>query len=187
MSTKIHPTINTKNFTRYNHPHEEEKRLPMMIHKLTIKLDDLRHKAVILLLEEHLADMQATSPPESKHALDLDDLKSPLVSFWTAWDKETLAGCAAYKKIDNNHAEIKSMRTSHAYRGCGIGSILLTHLIKEAQNQAYTRLSLETGSMPFFAPARAMYEKHGFIYCGPFDNYIDDPNSQFMTLDISST
>ena len=154
---------------------------------LTIKLDDLRHQAVILLLEEHLSDMQATSPPESKHALDLKALKSPLVSFWTIWDGEILAGCAAYKKLDNKHAEIKSMRTSHAYRGCGIGSILLTHLINEAKNQAYTTLSLETGSMPFFAPARAMYEKHGFRYCGPFGDYIDDPNSQFMTLNILST
>jgi putative acetyltransferase len=156
----------------------------MMPHKLTIKKDDLHHPALILLLEEHLADMQATSPPESKHALDLEGLKSPLVSFWTAWDNETLAGCGAYKRLDKHHAEIKSMRTSHAYRGCGIGSVLLTHLINEAKNQAYTKLSLETGSMPFFAPARAMYEKHGFIYCGPFDNYIDDPNSRFMTLNI---
>lgn len=159
----------------------------MWTHKLTIKKDDLNHPAVILLLEEHLADMQATSPPESKHALDLEDLKSPLISFWTIWDNETLAGCAAYKKLDNKHAEIKSMRTSRMYRGCGIGSLLLTHLINEAKNQAYTTLSLETGSMPFFAPARAMYEKHGFTCSSPFGDYIDDPNSRFMTLNISST
>lgn len=157
-----------------------------MTHKLTIQLDDLNHPAVILLLEEHLADMQATSPPESKHALDLEDLKSPLVSFWTIWDNETLAGCAAYKKLDSKHAEIKSMRTSHSYRGLGIGSILLKHLINEAKNKAFTSLSLETGSMPYFAPARAMYEKHGFIYCGPFGGYIEDPNSVFMSLNISS-
>jgi putative acetyltransferase len=153
---------------------------------LIIKRDDLSQEAVIRLLEEHLAEMQATSPPESKHALDLEGLRSPLVNFWTIWDNQQLAGCAAYQKLDSNHAEIKSMRTSGVYRGCGIGSILLIHLIKDAKLNGFKKLSLETGSMPFFAPARAMYEKHGFNYCGPFGNYVEDPYSQFMSLDISS-
>lgn len=153
---------------------------------LIIKRDDLSQEAVINLLEEHLADMRATSPPESKHALDLEGLRSPLVNFWTIWDNQQLAGCAAYQKLNSNHAEIKSMRTSSAYRGCGIGTTLLLHLIEDAKLNGFKTLSLETGSMAFFAPARAMYEKHGFNYCGPFGNYAEDPNSRFMSLDISS-
>ncbi|RKF15968.1 GNAT family N-acetyltransferase [Alginatibacterium sediminis] len=130
--------------------------------------------------------MQATSPPESKHALDLDSLKVPEVKFWTIWDGETLAGCAAYKELDEDHAEIKSMRTASDYRGKGVASKLLNFLIKDAQSSGYKRLSLETGSMDYFKPARELYSKHGFHFCQPFADYEKDPNSQFMALELSS-
>lgn len=151
-----------------------------------IRLDDLSGKPIIALLEEHLADMQATSPPESKHALDLSGLKSASVKFWTIWENEHLAGFAAYKRLDGYHAEIKSMRTSSSYRNKGIASKLLKHLIKDARLSGYKKLSLETGSMDYFKPARSLYEKHGFTYCQPFSDYVEDPNSMFMDLKLSS-
>lgn len=149
-----------------------------------IKLDDLTGNQIIALLEEHLADMQEASPPESKHALDLEDLKSPTVRFWTIWDKDVLAGCGAYQKLDDIHAEIKSMRTAANYKNKGVASQLLIHLIEDAKQSGYQTLSLETGSMDYFKPARALYAKHGFIYCPPFSSYVEDPNSQFMSLKL---
>ena len=148
----------------------------------TIKLDDLCGEQIIALLAQHLADMQATSPPESKHALDLTDLKSSSVKFWTIWDNEKLAGCAAYQHLDATHAEIKSMRTATDYKSKGVASLLLNHLIEDAKLSGYQRISLETGSMDYFKPAHALYNKHGFVYCQPFSNYIEDENSRFMTL-----
>lgn len=152
----------------------------------TIKLDDLSGNAIIGLLEEHLTDMQATSPPESKHALDLNELKSPTVKFWTIWHNDELAGCGAYQTLDNDHAEIKSMRTASNHQKRGVASLLLNHLIADAKKNGFQRLSLETGSMDYFRAARALYEKHGFVYCQPFSNYIADPNSQFMSLELIS-
>jgi len=147
-----------------------------------IKLDDLSGEPIIALLEEHLADMQAMSPPESKHALDLDALKSKSVKFWTIWEGDDLAGFAAYKKLDDVHAEVKSMRTARSHRNKGIASRLLTHLVNDARLSGYQKLSLETGTMGYFKPAHALYKKYGFIDCGPFSNYVEDPNSQFMCL-----
>lgn len=152
-----------------------------------IKLDDLSGEQIVALLEEHLADMQATSPPESKHALDLSGLKSSSIKFWTIWDNDNLAGCAAYKKLDSTHAEIKSMRTSLNYKKQGVASKLLKHLIEDAKLNNYKKLSLETGSMDYFKPARFLYEKHGFTYCAPFSDYVSDPNSQFMSLDLTDS
>ncbi|WP_272909887.1 GNAT family N-acetyltransferase [Vibrio floridensis] len=148
--------------------------------KITTK--DLEHQQVIQLLEEHLQDMYATSPAESVHALDLSALKHPDVTFWTGWREGTLLGCTALKRLSHQHGELKSMRTSLHARGTGVASTLLQHLITEAKQQGYKQISLETGSMAFFAPARALYEKFGFEYCGPFGNYQADPNSCFMTL-----
>lgn len=149
-----------------------------------IKLDDLTGNQIIALLEEHIADMQEASPPESKHALDLEGLKSPSVKFWTIWDNESLAGCAAYKKLDDSQVEIKSMRTAANYKNKGVASQLLTHLIEDAKRNGYQKLSLETGSMDYFKPARSLYEKHGFKYCPPFSDYVEDPNSQFMSIGL---
>lgn len=149
-----------------------------------IRLDDLRGQEVMALLEEHLRDMHATSPPESIHALDLDGLRRPEISFWTLWDAGVLAGCAALKTLDVTWGEIKSMRTARTHHRRGVGSALLRHLIDEARRRNYRMLSLETGSMAYFAPARALYRKFGFVECGPFAAYREDPNSVFMTLSL---
>jgi putative acetyltransferase len=149
-----------------------------------IKLDDLTGDPIIALLNEHLAEMQATSPPESKHALDLTALKDPSVKFWTIWKKHDLAGFAAYKKLNDTHAEIKSMRTSSNYRHQGVAAMLLKHLMKDAYASGFNRLSLETGSMDYFKAARALYLKHGFKDCLPFSDYVEDPNSRFMTIEL---
>lgn len=151
---------------------------------LEIRLDDLSDPQIIALLEEHLADMRATSPPDSKHALDLDSLKSPLVKFYSLWDGDTLAGFAAYKSLSATEAEIKSMRTASAYKKLGLASLLLNHLINDARQHGYQTLSLETGSMDYFRPARCLYEKHAFDYCEPFADYVEDSNSVFMSLDL---
>jgi len=150
-----------------------------------IKLDDLTGTEIFDLLQEHLGDMQATSPPESKHALDLAALKDSSIKFWTIWEGDSLAGCGAYKIIDVKHAEIKSMRTSSNYKNKGVASTLLVHIIEQAKLSGFERLSLETGSMDYFVPAHRLYKKHGFNFCGPFADYKDDPNSKFMSLDLT--
>jgi putative acetyltransferase len=150
---------------------------------LRIEIDDLTRPAVHALLEEHLADMYAWSPPESVHALDLEGLRRPEVTFWSAWsERGELLGCGALKEIDPRHAEIKSMRTANAHRGKGVGRQLLRHLLAVARERGYRRLSLETGAQPGFEPARRLYEAFGFRYTAPFEGYVEDPNSVFMTL-----
>jgi putative acetyltransferase len=149
---------------------------------MNIKLDDLQHPAVHALLNEHLQNMYELSPPESVHALNLDKLRAPDVTFWTVWEDDVLLGCGALKELDAKHGEIKSMRTPLAQRRRGAGRAILTHIVEEAKARAYTRLSLETGSAAAFEPARKLYESFGFSYCGPFGGYPDDPNSAFMTM-----
>lgn len=128
--------------------------------------------------------MHATSPPESVHALDVDGLLNPAVTFWVAWEDGTAIGCVALKELDSFHGEIKSMRTTAQARNRGVGSQLLKHLIQQAKSRGYTRLNLETGSQDFFEPARRLYTKFGFEYCNPFSDYTPDPNSKFMTREI---
>lgn len=147
--------------------------------------DDLRHPAVQALIAEHLRSMYVQSPPESVHALDLGKLRGPSVSFYTAWDGATLLGCGALQQLDARHGEIKSMRTPEALRGRGAGKAILAHIIEVARWRGYERLSLETGSMDSFIPARRLYESFGFTYCGPFANYREDPYSSFMTLELA--
>lgn len=125
--------------------------------------------------------MAEHSPPESRHALDLTGLRTPDVSFWSFWDADALVGFGALKELDPEHGEIKSMHTATARRGQGIAAAMLDHIMAEARRRAYRRLSLETGSMAGFAPARALYAKYGFTYCEPFASYREDPNSVFMT------
>lgn len=151
---------------------------------MLIRLDDLRGPEIAQLLEEHLRAMYSVSPPESVHALDLARLRRPEITFWSAWSDGTLAGCAALKALSKHHGEIKSMRTSATHLRKGVASQLLRHLISEAQHRGYARLSLETGSQPYFEPARNLYRSFGFIECGPFEGYVDDPNSVFMTRAI---
>jgi putative acetyltransferase len=146
-----------------------------------IVIDDLTGPDIAEFLDEHIQEMRSISPPESKHALDLDGLRRPEVTFWSVMDGGTLVGCGAIKRLDGSHAEVKSMRTRPARKRSGIASLLLAHIITEAKNMGFTRLSLETGSAEFFAPARRLYEKFGFRYCEPFAGYRPDPNSVFMT------
>ena len=152
---------------------------------LRIRLDDLQDPRIAAFLEENLADMRRVSPPESVHALDLNGLRRPDIRFWTGWIDapagEALVATAALKRLDEGHAELKSMRTAGSLRGQGIAGSMLAHVITEARALGHARLSLETGSQPFFAPAHALYEKHGFQACAPFGSYTDDPNSRFMT------
>lgn len=133
------------------------------------------------LLDEHLADMFAISPPESVHALPIDELRHHAVTFWTAWAGGVLLGCGALKELEPTHGEIKSMRTVRAHRRSGVGRTILAHIMREAQRRAYSRVSLETGSQPEFDPARRLYESFGFTYCPPFGEYREDPNSVFLT------
>lgn len=152
---------------------------------MLIKVDDLRGPEVAQLLNEHLQDMYAASPPESVHALDLNKLRKPDITFWSVWDGNQLAGCAAIRELDTWHAEIKSMRTANAYRGKGIAVKIMEHILDVAAERNYRRLSLETGPQDFFTPARKLYERFGFEYCGPFGNYAEDPFSTFMTKALS--
>jgi len=152
--------------------------------KLKIKIDDLSGEDVANLLQEHINDMKSISPPESKHALDLNGLRQPEITFWAVWDDKALAGCGAIKELDDRHGEIKSMRTSSLHKKRGVASLVLKHLLEEAKKRGYRRLSLETGSMPFFEPARSLYSKYGFKYCEPFADYKEDPNSLFMTIEL---
>lgn len=148
---------------------------------MEIRLDDLRGAQIAALLREHLAEMHVHSPPESVHALDLEALRAPGISFWTAWEGDELLGCAALRALDGRAGEIKSMRTAARHRGRGVADALLRHVLDEARRRGYRRLSLETGSMAHFEPARRLYARHGFVPCGPFGDYGEDPNSTFMT------
>lgn len=148
---------------------------------MQIRVDDLTSPQVQQLLNEHLQSMHLHSPPESIHALDLDGLRQPEITFWSVWDGEELLGCGALKELDPQHGEIKSMRTAAAHQRKGVARKMLQHIITEAQRRLYARLSLETGSMVAFEPARKLYANFGFEYCGPFADYVLDPYSVFMT------
>ena len=151
---------------------------------LEILTDDLTGPEIAAFLEEHVSEMRSISPPESKHALDLTGLRKPEVTFWTATLDGRLVGCCALLELDEAHAEVKSMRVASDQRRCGIGQALVSHVIQVARARNYRRLSLETGAMPFFAPARRLYERCGFAPCGPFGAYKPDPNSVFLTMEL---
>ncbi len=153
---------------------------------MIIAEDDLRGPEIAALLCAHLELMRATSPPESVHALDLDSLRAPEITFWTLYDDGQLLGCGALREIDGRHGEIKSMHTAAAARGRGVARRLLQHIIAEAKSRGYRHLSLETGSPESFAPARALYQAFGFQACGPFADYVFDPFSVYMTLELES-
>jgi len=146
-----------------------------------IRQDDLTGKRIAALLREHLENMHEITPLESVHALGLEALRSPSVTFWSAWEGDELLGCGALKELNATTGEVKSMRTAEAHRGRGVGRGLLGHIVGEAERRGYTRLYLETGATPEFAPARALYLHYGFKVCRPFADYKNDPNSVFMT------
>lgn len=148
---------------------------------IDIRPDDLASETTRALIAFHLAGMHDTSPPESVHALDVDGLRDPAVSFWAAWAGGDLAGIGALKAIDASRGELKSMRVDDRYLGQGVGRALLRHIIGEARARGMTSLWLETGSTPEFLPAQRLYESEGFVRCGPFEGYRDDPFSVFMT------
>lgn len=148
---------------------------------MKIREDELTGKEIADLLREHLENMHEITPPESVHALDLEALRSPEITFWSAWEGDELLGCGALKELDSSSGEVKSMRTAEAHRRKGVASKILEHIIKEAERRGYDCLNLETGAMTEFAPAQALYTRYGFEYRGPFAEYIDDPNSVFMT------
>ena len=145
---------------------------------------DLNDPRVIDMLRYHLTTSRAQTAPGSAHALDLAGLQSPDITFWTAWDGETLVAVGALKQLSADHGEVKSMHTALAARRKGVGSAMLQHIIAFARSRGISRLSLETGSWDYFQPAVALYRSHGFIECQPFADYVKDPNSIFMTLDL---
>lgn len=147
---------------------------------LRFHVDDLSGAAVRSLIAQHLTGMHSHSPAESVHALDLDALRHPDVTFWSAWVGDQLAGCAALKRIDAARVELKSMRVAEAFLGRGIGRALLEHLIAEARARGATSMWLETGTAPAFVPAQRLYASAGFEMCGPFGEYREDPFSVFM-------
>lgn len=152
---------------------------------MEIRVDDLRGPEIKGLLEAHLDLMRAITPPGSVHALDLDGLRAPEVTFWTLWDDGELLCCGALKQIGPSHGEIKSMHTAAHARGRGLGRKMVEHILNEAYSRSYTRLSLETGSFDAFIPARALYADFGFQMTEPFGDYELDPNSAFMTLELA--
>lgn len=152
---------------------------------MLIRVENPIHHDVIALLAAHLENMQEISPPDSVHALDLDELRSAEITLWSAWDTDELLGCGALKELDATHGEIKSMRTADRHVGKGVASALLEHMIRAARGRGYERLSLETGTEDEFEPAYRLYLKYGFEDCEPFGDYRVDPHSRFMTLELS--
>ena len=146
--------------------------------------DDLRGPEIAALLHAHLEHAAKHSPPESVHALDLDRLRAPEITFWSVWSGSQLVGCGAMKELSPEHGEIKSMHTALEFRGQGVAGRLLTHLLDEARARSYRRVSLETGTPDAFAPARALYARFGFKVCPPFAQYRKDPFSVCMTLEL---
>jgi putative acetyltransferase len=155
-----------------------------MTYPMEIRVDDLRGPEIASLVQEHLRNMLQNSPPSSVHALPLDALRAPDVTFWSAWQDGELLGCGALKQLDPSHGEIKSMRTVSQHLRKGVASGLLAHILQEARLRAYHRISLETGSSEAFAPARTLYARQGFRPCGPFAGYVEDPFSFFMTREL---
>ncbi len=151
---------------------------------MQIRRDDLIGPDIRVLLEEHLANMRAISPPESVHALDLAALRRSYITFWTVWSGVDLLGCGALRELTPKHGEVKSMRTALAHRQKGVARAMLAHLLSEARTRGYERLSQETGTQAPFVPAHRLYESAGFVRCAPFGDYTDDPNSVFMTLQL---
>ncbi|WP_280299977.1 GNAT family N-acetyltransferase [Nocardia neocaledoniensis] len=149
-----------------------------------VTVDDLAGAAIRDLLAGHHTEMAANSPACSMHALDLTALRDPAITVWSAWLGDDLAGCGALKELDAGHGEVKSMRTAEGFTGRGVAATVLAAIVAEARARGYTRLSLETGAEDFFAPARRLYLRHGFVECGPFADYVLDPYSRFFTREL---
>ena len=152
-----------------------------------IRIEDPATADITALLEQHLDEMRSISPPESKHALDIEGLRDARISFWAVRDDDgRLMGCGALSDLGDGHGEIKSMRTDPAHRRKGVAGALLGHIVGHAGGRGFVKLSLETGSQDHFVPARSLYARFGFEECGPFGAYRQDPNSVFMTRSLES-
>lgn len=151
---------------------------------MRIMEDDLRNPAVHALLQLHLAGMHEHSPPGSVHALDLAALRQPNITLFTAWDGDEVTGCGALKELDSTHGEVKSMRTDSAHLRRGVASAILARITETARARGYVRLSLETGTGDAFDAACRLYDRYGFVSCGPFADYGNDPFSRFFTLEL---
>ncbi len=147
---------------------------------LQIKQGGLDHEQVIAMLKFHFDTNISVTPKGSAHVFDISRLKAPDISFWSAWDGDRLMGVGALKRINARDGEVKSMHTLQTVRRSGVGAAILRHIMAEAKAMGLSRLLLETGSFDFFAPARALYGRHGFSECAPFEGYRPDPNSTFM-------
>jgi len=154
--------------------------------QIEIRVDDLRGPEIAALLETHLDHMRSISPPDSVHALDLEALRNPEITFWTMWRHGKLIGCGALREIDPEHAEIKSMHTPAANRGQGLGRRMVRHILNVARERGYKRLSLETGATEDFIAARSLYASFGFVTCPPFADYNLDDFSTCMTLELDN-
>ena len=153
---------------------------------MNIVVDDLSGPEIAALLNGHVEQMRSITPSEFAFALNLDELRKPDVTFWTVRDGDgTLVGCAALKRLEPHHGELKSMRTATDRLRSGIASRLLEHIVAEARRTGVTRISLETGTDEFFAPARRLYAKFGFTPCPPFGDYQASEHNTFMTLTLS--
>ncbi|MGJ8535999.1 MAG: GNAT family N-acetyltransferase [Parasphingopyxis sp.] len=151
------------------------------MHGFQIREDDLSGAEIVALLEFHIAEAIRNSPPGTVHAMPVERLRAPDVTFWSLWQGDALAGCGALKQLDAAHGELKSMRTAPNFLRRGVGETILLHLVAEGKRRGYSRLSLETGRTAPFAAARALYRKHGFTACPPFGDYRDDGFSMCMT------
>ncbi len=149
--------------------------------QIAIRRDDLSGEAIRQLIARHLRGMHEHSPPGSVHAFDIEKLRHPSVTFWSAWIGAEIAGCGALKHLPDAQGEIKSMRVADASLGHGVGRAMLVHIMSEARSMGLRCLWLETGSAPAFLPALRLYESAGFARCGPFGSYTADPFSIFMT------
>ena len=154
---------------------------------MRITRGDFSDPRVIDLLHIHLTSARAETAHGSAHALDLTGLQAPDVSVWTIWDDETLLGVGALKRLSADHGEVKSMHTAQSMRRRGAGRAMLRHIIAAARVSGMSRLSLETGSWEYFRPAQTLYRSHGFVECPPFADYVPDPNSVFMSLDLKES
>ena len=149
-------------------------------------MDDVTGKEIIALLEEHVRCMREVHNPSEycAVALNLEQVRHPDVTFWSVWEGPELAGCGAIKALDETHAELKSMRTAEAHQRKGVAKLLLQHIINESRKRGFKRVSLETGSVDYFSAARHLYHQHGFEECEPFADYVVDPHSIFMTIQL---
>ena len=151
---------------------------------MQVRTGDTFDPRVIAMLDHHVAAARAQTAPGSAHALDLAGLRASEVAFWTGWDGETLVATGALKMLSADHGEVRSMHTLQTTRRRGFSGRMLRHIIAEARARGLKRLSLETGSWDYFKPAHALYQAHGFVLCGPFEGYVEDPNSLFLTRDL---